>query len=253
MKSLIVANWKMNPQTLVEAKELFNSIKKGIKNKKRAEVVICSPFVFSSTLIVQPSTLKLGAQNCFWEKSGAFTGEVSPTMLKKIGCQYVILGHSERRKLGETDEMVNKKIKAAIETGLKPILCIGETNKERKEGKTFKVLKKQLQKDLNNILHSTLYTQNSIIIAYEPVWAIGTGKPCNPKEAGDTLLIIQKIISHLFGFSFAQKVKIVYGGSVNSKIAKNYIKEANFQGLLIGGASLEAKEFIKIIQEISKI
>jgi len=240
MKPLIVANWKMNPTTLQEAKQLFNSVKKGIKNVKNVEVVICPPFVYLSSFKFQVSSFKLGAQDCFFEEKGAYTGEISPTMLKNLGCQYVIIGHSERRKLGETDEQIFKKIKTAISTKLKPILCIGEREEERKKGKTKIVLKKQLRKSLRDLTTRSL---NYLILAYEPVWAIGTGKPCYPPEAKKTLLFLRKIF---------RKNKILYGGSVNSENAASYIKKANFNGLLIGGASLNPEEFIKIVKNVSR-
>jgi len=249
MKPLIVANWKMNPQTLTEAKQLFNSVKKGLKNIKnacpglsrRVEVVICPPFVYLPQLqTTNYKLLKLGAQDCSWKKKGAFTGEISPSMLKNLGCKYVIIGHSERRKLGETDEMINKKIKAALKIKLKPILCIGETEKERKEGKTSEVLRNQLKKALNNL---TIKQFNNLTIAYEPVWAIGTGNPCDPLEAKKALLFLR---------NFFKKQLILYGGSVNSKNAIPYIKKAQFQGFIIGGASLRAKEFIEILKRVSK-
>ena len=243
MKPLIVANWKMNPPTLKEAKLLFNSVKKGLKNIKNTEVVICPPFIYIPTF--QHSnirTIKLGAQDCFWRKKGAFTGEISPKMLKNLGCEYIIVGHSERRALGETGEMINKKIKAAIKAKLKPILCIGETFKERKKGKTFKVLKNQLQTDLRSILNLKSEILN-LIIAYEPVWAIGTGNPCDPLEAKKVLLFLR---------NFFKKQLILYGGSVNSKNATPYIKEGQFQGFIIGSASLKPQEFIKIVKEVGR-
>jgi triosephosphate isomerase len=259
MKPLIVANWKMNPQTLAEAKQLFNSIKKGLKNIKNAEVVICPPFVFLP-FFKSFQNLKLGAQDCFWQDynppttlppfgrapKGAFTGEISPIMLKDLGCQYVILGHSERRiHFGETDEIVNKKLKAAIKEKLKPILCIGETEKERKNGKTFQVLKRQLKEDLS---HLTTQSLNHLIIAYEPVWAIGTGNACQPKEAKEVVLFLRKFTQPLFHSTTLPL--ILYGGSVNSKNAADYII-IGFDGLLVGGASLNPKEFVKIIKSIS--
>jgi len=240
MKVLVVGNWKCNPVSLVEAKQLFNLIKRGLKNIKKVEVVICPPFIYIPTF--QHSnilTIKLGAQDCFWEKKGAYTGEISPTMLKDLGCQYVLLGHSERKRLGETDEIINKKLKAALSAKLNPIFCLGETEKERDEGEIQNILKSQLEKGLNKISKKEI---KNIVIAYEPVWAIGTGNPCHPSEAKKVLLFLRK---------FFKKNLILYGGSVNSKNATPYIKEAKFQGLLIGGASLNAKEFIKIVKNLS--
>jgi len=222
MKPLIVANWKMNPQTLADTKKLFNSVKKRIKDTKKAEVVICAPFVFLPILKVK------GAQDCFWEEKGAYTGEISTKMLKDLGIEYVIIGHSERRKYQkETDEMINKKIKAAIVEGLKPILCIDKIS--------------QLERDLKGV---SLKEFRNLIIAYEPLFAIGSGQPCPPEKAERMRILIQKKLK--------KRIRIVYGGSVNSQNAKEYIEKAGFQGLLPGGASLKAKEFIKIIKNVSR-
>lgn len=234
MKKIIIANWKMNPSTLAEAKLLFNSAKKGVKNIKNIEVVICPPFLYISNLGPRTSKIKLGAQDCFWEESGPFTGEISLLMLKNFGCDYVIVGHSERRALGETDEMINRKLRAALKKKIKPILCIGETFKERKEGKTFRILKSQLIKDLKGFLKP----KDQIVVAYEPVWAIGTGIPCQPRDAKEVLIWLKK---------FLPKNQTIYGGSVNSENAQNYIK-IGFNGLLVGGASLKAKEFLDIVK-----
>jgi triosephosphate isomerase len=252
IQKLIVANWKMNPQSLKEAKKLFNSVKNWLKRHsnvlKNIRIIICPPFVYLpnfSSLTSNPqhliSNIYLGAQDLFWEEKGAFTGEISPRMLKNLGVEYVIVGHSERRQiLGETDEMINKKLKAAIKAKLKPILCIGEIEKERKLGKTLQVLKNQLKKALTNTSNIELQTSN-LVIAYEPVWAIGTGNPCKPENAKEVLLFLRKIV----------KFPILYGGSVNSKIAKDYI-EVGFDGLLVGGASLDSKEFIEIIKGVAR-
>ncbi len=227
MKTLIVANWKMNPQSLAEAKRLFNSVKNGLRNIENVEVIICPPFPYLSSFKIQASSLKLSGQDCFWEEKGAFTGEVSPKMLKDLGCDYVILGHSERRKyLKETDEMINKKIKAAFKSDLTPILCIENIS--------------QLKKGTKDLLREE---QKKLIIAYEPVFAIGTGKPCTPEKAKEMKTAIKKIIG--------EDIPIIYGGSVNSQNAANYIKMAGFQGLLVGGASLDSEEFIKIVKSIS--
>lgn len=250
MKPLIVANWKMNPETLKRAKLLFDSIKRGIKNIKNVEIVISPPFICLPLLLTpKPSIPKLGAQDCFWEEKGAFTGEISAKMLKNLGCDYVILGHSERRRyFRETDDTINKKIRAALKTRLKPILCIGETFEERKKGKTFQVLRMQLEKDLKDIFQFKVYSLK-FIVAYEPVWAIGTGNPCGPKEAKEVLLFLRKFVQPLFHSN--TRPLILYGGSVNSKNAKDYI-DIGFDGLLVGGASLNSEEFIKIVKEASK-
>jgi len=263
MKPLIIANWKCNPTTLKEAKALFNSVGKGIKNIKNVEVVICPPFLYLSNVKCQTSNVKIGAQNCFWEEKGAFTGEISPRMLKDIGVKYVILGHSERRiYLGETDEMINKKIKLVLKTKLNPILCVGETEEERSQGRIQEVLKNQLISALSNISKSIIQKQSSgesltsfgpakFSIAYEPIWAIGTGKACETNEAQTMGLFIRKIIAQLYGGFISKKVQILYGGSINSKNVLSYIKEARMQGLLVGGASLNKQEFIQIIKKIA--
>lgn len=227
MTPIIIANWKMNPQTLKGARLLFDNVKKGIENVcQRVEAVVCPSYVHLSAVDCMSKIIKLGAQDCFWEQGGAFTGEISPKMLKDLGCQYVILGHSERRKhLRETDEMINKKIKAALKIQLKPILCVDNVSQVKKGLKG--ILKKDLKK---------------LILAYEPIWAIGTGKACSLDKAKNMKNKIQGILGN--------NLKILYGGSVNSKNAAHYIKRAGFQGLLIGNASLNPKEFIKIIKAI---
>lgn len=226
MKPLVIANWKCNPPTLTKAKQLFNSVKKGIKNLKNTEVVICPPFLYILNLKSQNSNIELGAQDCFWEEKGAFTGEVSPKMLKDLGCKYVIIGHSERRRyFKETDEIINKKTKAVLKNGLKPILCIEKISQIKKG--TEGIIKKDLKK---------------IILAYEPVWAIGTGRACGISEAKKINLSIRKIL---------KRNVFLYGGSVNSQNARDFIKKAKFQGLLIGGASLNPKEFIAIVKAVS--
>jgi len=250
MKTIIVANWKMNPVSLAEAMTLLNSvnslIKKKIKKIKNLEIVICPPFAYLPIFFSKkPLLFELGAQDCFWEEKGAFTGEICPLMLKSLGCQYVILGHSERRRhLKETDEMINRKIKMTLSAKLRPILCVGETWDERKENLTQKILKLQIEKGLKGVEKKNL---KKIIIAYEPVWAIGTGKACSPDEAEKGGDFIRKVISRLSNKKIAKSIQIIYGGSVNSQNAAGYIFGAKFQGLLPGGASLDVKEFSGII------
>lgn len=244
VKPLIIANWKCNPVTLREAKLLFNSVNRGLKDIKKIDAVICPPFLYLPEMQIRDHNLKLGGQNCFWEEKGAFTGEVSPLMLKDLKCEYVIIGHSERRRyFKEKYEMINKKLKAVFNARLSPILCVGETKKEREQGKTREVLKKQLQEALNNLNIQPLH---SLIVAYEPIWAIGTGKACSPFEAKKATFFIRSTVSKIYNRKIAQNTMILYGGSVTSENAKAYLSEAGFQGLLIGGASLNAKEFIKI-------
>lgn len=252
MKSLIVANWKCNPTTLQEAKTLFNLIKKGIKSVKNIEIVICPPFVYLPELKITGSKLQLGAQNCFWEEKRKrnFTGEILPKQLRDLGCQYVITGHSERRKyFNESDEIINKKLKAVIQSKLKPIFCVGENQEERDKGETQMVLKSQVEKGLKGIGKREI---KNIVLAYEPVWAIGTGEPCLTREVQTMILFLRKIVAKNYSYSTAKNLPVLYGGSVSGKNAKDYVLEAGISGLLIGGASLRAKEFIKIIKDINK-
>lgn len=235
MKYLIVANWKMNPKSLKEAKDLFSDIEGKMDPANETEVVICPPFTFLSEM--PKGKVKLGAQNCSWEEEGAFTGEISLNMLKDVSCEYVIVGHSERRKYySETDKDVNKKAKAVLEGGLKLILCVGETEEERKAGKTSEVLKTQLKAGLEGI--SDL---SSVTIAYEPVWAIGTGNACSVDDAKEAGELIRSEVSG--------DIVLIYGGSAKKDNAEGYLKEAGFQGLLVGGASLKADEFAGIVEK----
>jgi len=214
MKKLIVANWKCNPATLKEAQELFCLLKEDIKNK---DIVICPPSIFLSSLICDD--INFGAQNCFWEEFGAYTGEISPQMIKSIGCEYVIIGHSERRTIfNESNDEIRSKIKQAKRAGLIPIVCIGES----KDQNTFEIIEEQI-KDI----------EKDVILAYEPLWAIGTGKNASFDKVREVR-------------GFLKDRKILYGGSVNSQNAKDYLEITD--GLLIGGASLDAIEFLKIIK-----
>ncbi|KPJ71422.1 hypothetical protein AMJ50_02180 [Parcubacteria bacterium DG_74_3] len=247
---LIVANWKCNPTTLAEAQKLLKTIEKGVKNIKKVEVVICPPFVYLSGFRFRASGFRLGAQDCFWEEKGAFTGEISAKMLKGLGCKYVIIGHSERKgHLKETNEMIAKKMKAAIAAGLKPIFCIGETQKEKREGQGLRTLNSQISKGLKDIKEKEA---RNIIIAYEPVWAIGTGKPCEVDTTLTKSLIIRQVLKKRYSLSLSRKTRILYGGSVTSQNALKYIRGAKMNGLLVGGASLKAQEFSKIVKEVSK-
>lgn len=246
MKPLIVANWKCNPTTLKEAEKLFNSLKKGLKGRRNVEIVICPPFVYLPFI---SSFFKLGSQNCFWEDKGPYTGEVSPQMLKSLGGRYVIVGHSERRQIfKETDEIVNEKIKEILKAKLRPIFCIGESEEEKRAGKTFQVLEREIKKGLDKVPKKEI---ERVIIAYEPIWAIGTEKACEENEVMTIALFIKKLISHLYNKKIARTIKILYGGSVDSKNASDYLGESKMQGLLVGGASLNSKEFIKIIRSLN--
>lgn len=252
-KILIIGNWKCNPVLFREAKAFFNSLKKQLKDKKdlkNTKVVVCPPFIYLETIkrYSNNKKIKLGAQNCFWREKGPFTGEISPLMLKNIGCNYVILGHSERREyMGETDEIILDKLKSALKNHLKPILCIGEEKEKRKRGETFDILKEQIKNTVSKLSQSQII---DVVIAYEPVWAIGTGNNCQPNEAMTVLMFIRKELLKLFSKRIVNRVLILYGGSVNSKNAKSYI-DVGFDGLLVGGASLKPGEFTRIIKTCS--
>jgi len=231
MKNLIVANWKMNPSAKKEAEEIFEKIRKGTGDSN-SEAVICPPFVYLPLL----KGLSLGSQNVNFEEKGAYTGEISPLMLKDLDIEYVIVGHSERRKyFGETDELVNKKIKKSLDSGLKVIFCIGETSEERDNGKKNEILEKQIKIGLQGI-----ESLDDINIAYEPVWAIGTGNNCSIEETKDSIEFIRDLVGN--------DTRVLYGGSVKSENSGDYIKKAGSNGLLVGGASLNPEEFIKIIK-----
>jgi triosephosphate isomerase (TIM) len=227
-KPLVVANWKMNPQKIEEAEKIARfSDKKG--------VVVCPPYVFLNKIKLKRA--KIGAQNCFFEKKGAFTGEVSPLMLKNLGCEYVIVGHSERRDIfKEEKDVLRKKMEALLEEKITPILCVGEDKKEDD------CLKKQLE-ILENI------SLRKIIIAYEPKFAIGTGNPCDKEEAEKKKVFIKSILAR--NYQKGEETMILYGGSVDAKNALSYIKEAGFDGLLVGGASLKEKEFKNLLKSLS--
>ncbi|MDD2913239.1 MAG: triose-phosphate isomerase [Candidatus Pacebacteria bacterium] len=225
MKKIIIANFKCNPKSLTESKRIFELIKKTSLKAKKTEIVVCPSFVHIPFL----KGLSLGAQNCFYE-DGPYTGEVSASMLKDFGCKYVIVGHSERRRyFNEKDDVIKRKIKAVLENKMIPVLCVGETLKEKENGKTKSVIKKQIMSSLKGV------SVKKAIIAYEPVWAIGTGNSCSLKIASE----IRLFISNLFD------TKIIYGGSVNGKNAKDYL-EIGFDGLLVGKASLNPGEIEKM-------
>lgn len=250
MKYLIVANWKMNPQSFAKAERFCDLIKKKLKKSRKAEIIICPPYLYLP-IVKQLRVIKTGAQNCFWEEQGAYTGEISLAMLKDLKCKYAIIGHSERRRfLNETNQMINKKIQTALYAKITPILCVGEKQEEKQGNKTIAVLKSQLESALKGISKKQI---GNIIFAYEPVWAIGTGNACSADEGHVIRLLLQKIIAEKYSRQIAQKARILYGGSVNSSNVEEIIKQAGFQGVLIGKASLIPKEFIKITEKVAKL
>ncbi len=241
---IIAGNWKMN-KTIDEAIELVREIKNNLKDD--VETVVCVPFTALSQVKKELSgtKLKLGAQNMHWEESGAFTGEISALMLKEIGVDYVIIGHSERRQyFGETDETVNKKIKAALKHNINPIVCVGETLEQRENNIEKEVVESQVLKALNDIDKEDM---DKIVIAYEPIWAIGTGKTASNEEANDMIAFIRKILKDKYQQDVADKVRIQYGGSVKPSNITEIMNQSDIDGALVGGASLKPEEFIKLV------
>ena len=244
-RKVIAGNWKMNmlPNEAIEYIQAFEPM---VKDSK-AEVILCVPYtdLFYCLMNAQGTNIKIGAQNMHFEEKGAYTGEVSGKMLKSIGVEYVIIGHSERRQyFGETDETVNKKVKSAFEYELKPIVCVGETLEERETGKTEEIITKQTRLALDSLSNEQV---KNTIIAYEPIWAIGTGKTATSEDANNSIKAIRDEIKKLFGEEVSESVIIQYGGSVKSSNAKELFSMSDIDGGLVGGASLKPDEFCKIV------
>ena len=244
-KKVIAGNWKMNmlPDETIKMIEELAPLVEGAQS----EVILCVPFtdLFYALLTAQNTNIKIGAQNMHWEENGAYTGEVSAKMLKSIGVEYIILGHSERRQyFNETDETVNKKLKKAFEVGLNPILCVGETLEEREAGKANEIVTNQIRKAFEGI---TNVQATKTIIAYEPIWAIGTGKTATKEDANDAIKAIRDKICQIYGQNVAERVIIQYGGSMKPENAKELLEMSDIDGGLIGGASLKAETFEKIV------
>ena len=244
-RKVIAGNWKMNmlPNEAINFIQELTPLVKDTKN----DVVLCVPYIdlFYSLLHVQGTNIKIGAQNMHWEEKGAYTGEVSASMLKSIGVEYVIIGHSERRQyFAETDETVNKKIKSALAHGLKPIVCVGETLEQREAGETEKIVTNQIAKAFEGIASEDL---EKIIVAYEPIWAIGTGKTASKEDANEACKKIRDEISKIYGQNVAERVIIQYGGSMKPENAKELLEMSDIDGGLIGGASLKSETFEKIV------
>lgn len=244
-RKVIAGNWKMNmlPDETIKFIDEIAPLVKDTEN----EVILCVPYtdLFYALLTAQNTNIKIGAQNMHWEGKGAFTGEVSGKMLKAIGVKYVIIGHSERRQyFAETDESVNKKIKAAFENNLNPIVCVGETLEQREEGKTEEIITNQTRLALEGLTNEQV---KNTIIAYEPIWAIGTGKTATSEDANNSIKAIRKEIEKNYGKEVAEEVIIQYGGSVKSQNAKELFTTSDIDGGLVGGASLKVEEFSKIV------
>lgn len=246
-KALLAGNWKMN-KTSTEASDLARDLVAAVGKQTEATVVLCPPFTALAAVAaaIEGSTLSLGAQNLYPKANGAYTGEISPLMLRGLFCQYVILGHSERRTyFSETDAFINQKVLAALENSLKPILCVGETLAEREAGQTLAIVDQHVREGLKSVGADKA---EQVVIAYEPVWAIGTGKTATPEMAQEVHGAIRQILTELYGEATAQRLRILYGGSMNDKNAAALLAQPDIDGGLIGGASLDPKAFVKIVE-----
>ncbi len=245
-KKLVVGNWKMN-KTSTEAIALASAIKENGAIVNEVDVVLCPPFTALRAVydIIKNTGIMIGGQNIHWEESGAYTGEISAEMIKDAGCRYVILGHSERREyFGETNETVNKKLKSALKAGLISILCIGETLPERERGEAFRVVEAHLRGGLSGISEEEV---QRVVIAYEPVWAIGTGKVATPQEAKEMHLFIYELLDKIYSKGTSSSIRVIYGGSVTPENISSLSGEPEISGVLVGGASLKARAFSQII------
>lgn len=245
-KPLMAGNWKMN-KTIPEAVAMVKELKGKIADVKDVDVLICPTFTAISALATEAkgTNINIGAQDIFWEAKGAFTGEIAPNMLVDAGCTYVIIGHSERRQyFGETNETVNKKVKAALANNLIPVVCVGETLQEREADITFKVIESQVREGLKDLSKEEAA---KIVIAYEPVWAIGTGKTATPDQAQEVHSFIRKVYAEMYGTA-AQEVRILYGGSVKPENVSELMKKEDIDGGLVGGASLKADSFEALVK-----
>lgn len=246
-KPIIAGNWKMH-KVLSEATSFVDEVKGLIPSSQVVDSVVCAPSLFLAQLVLSTkgTEVKIGAQNMHFEESGAFTGEVSPVALKDVGVSYVIIGHSERREMfAETDETVNKKTLAAFQHGLTPIVCCGETLEQREAGQTNEIVGSQIQRALTGL---TEEQARNVVIAYEPIWAIGTGKSSSAEEANETCGYIRKILAEQFSSAVADDVRIQYGGSVKPTNIKEYLSQPDIDGALVGGASLEAASFLQLLE-----
>ena len=252
-KPIIGGNWKMNLGVPSEAVEMFNKLRPMVKKIEQVDIFVAPPFtVFESVVnIAKKSNIKIAAQNMYFEENGAFTGEISPNFLKKMGVEYVILGHSERRDIfNETDELINRKLKKALSIDIIPIVCIGEHLHQREEGKTKEIIAYQMENTFKNISKEEIV---KIIIAYEPIWAIGTGKTATPEQAEEIHAYIRSLVVTRFNEEVGNKVRIQYGGSIKPDNAEAIFSKENIDGGLVGGASLEASSFYEIIRAAEKV
>lgn len=246
-KPIIAGNWKMN-KTLGEAVEFVNAVKGSVPTSEKVESVVCAPALFLDRLVreVEGTELKIGAQNMHFEESGAFTGEISPVALTDLGVEYVILGHSERREMfNETDESVNKKVHAAFKHQLIPIVCVGETLDEREADRTKEIVETQVKKALEGLTEEQV---EKTVIAYEPIWAIGTGKSSTAEDANEVCGYIRKVVATMFSETTAEQVRIQYGGSVKPTNVHEFMAQQHIDGALVGGASLDPESYLQLLE-----
>ncbi len=248
--SIVAGNWKMH-KTRAETRDLIRELVTGLSTRVMStQIIVAPPFIAIADAIeeIQGAAISVSAQNMHWEEQGAFTGEISGTMLKSAGCEYVIIGHSERRQFfGETDSTVNLKIKSAIKHDLAPIFCLGETLSQREGGSAFQTVQSQLKQGLQGVAISDF---SKLIIAYEPVWAIGTGRTASPEQAQEVHQFLRAELGTLVGQNFADEVRILYGGSVKPENTRSLIESKDIDGFLVGGASLKSEQFLGIIREV---
>ncbi|MGA1826117.1 MAG: triose-phosphate isomerase [bacterium] len=246
-KPIIAGNWKMY-MTIDQARELTVEIKSGLPEPLYVDVVLIPPYTALDMVhkLIQGTQIMLGAQNMFYKEEGAYTGEISPLMLKSCGCSYCIIGHSERRQyFGETDENINKKIKAALKHEIRPICCVGETLEQREKGQTFEIIEQQIKRDLEGLSNDEM---SRTVIAYEPIWAIGTGKTATPEQANEVHAFIRNQLADIFNDELAASVRIQYGGSVKPENINGLMAQQDIDGALVGGASLKSEAFTRIVK-----
>lgn len=249
-KPMMIANWKMN-KTRDEALNFIYAVNENLPSCERVETVVCAPAIVLRDLVKrQGDNLRIGAQNMHYEENGAFTGEISPIMLQTTGVEYVIIGHSERRQyFNDTDDVINKKVISALKHNLKPILCIGESLEERETGVTNAVLKRQLEADLADVNPEDM---ENVIIAYEPIWAIGTGKTAKASDANDACAYVRSVVRDLYNAAVAEETRVLYGGSMKPNNVDELIAQSDIDGGLVGGASLEPDSFLKLVNACVK-
>jgi triosephosphate isomerase len=250
-KKLIVGNWKMNPTSLEEAKRIYRSVNNISKKLSSTDVVICPPFVYIKSFLSKNSTslISIGAQNIFTEEQGSFTGEISPLMLKNLGVTHVIVGHSERRARGETDEMVARKVQLVIDSGMNPIMCVGEKERDA-NGDYLHIVRDQIKNSLNKVSKKDI---NRLIVAYEPIWAVGAKEAMSPKDLHEMSLFVKKVLSDIYGHDEAMSTKILYGGDANFRNAADLITVGQVNGLLLGRASINSAGFVELLKTVDPL